>query len=88
MKLFHNIWEKWATAIVVVFLLAIGFSTAKADCTGCGEDGHQQCPIEGAEHSHDPEVVFAVCVFSDGTLIDHLQIHILQILLQVDVCVH
>ena len=52
MKLFHNIWEKWATAIVVVFLLAIGFSTAKAD-------------------AQKPEVVFAVCVFADGSLIDH-----------------
>ena len=71
MKLFHNVWEKWATAIVVVFLLAIGFSTAKADCTGCGDDGHQVCPVEGAEHDHKPEVVFAVCVFADGSLIDH-----------------
>ena len=44
---------------------------AQANCTGCGDDGHQQCPIEGADHKHDPEVVFAVCVFSDGHLIDH-----------------
>ena len=53
----------------VVFLL---FSTlAYANCTGCGKDGHEQCPIEGADHKHEPEVVFAVCVFSDGHLIDH-----------------
>lgn len=44
---------------------------AQADCTGCGDDGHQVCPIEGAEHAHPPEVVFAVCVFADGSLIDH-----------------
>ena len=69
MKLFHNIWEKWATAIVVVFLLSLGFSTAKADCTGCGDDGHQVCPVEG--DAQKPEVVFAVCVFADGSLIDH-----------------
>ncbi len=72
MKLFHNAWEKWAFIFCLMFLTAVGISYAKADCTGCGEDGHQQCPLEGAEHTHDkPEVVFAVCVFSDGTLIDH-----------------
>ena len=56
-----------------IILAAVLFGATKllADCTGCGKDGHEQCPIEGAEHSHDPEVVFAVCVFSDGTLIDH-----------------
>ena len=60
MKLFHNQFEKWAFLICLLFLLGIGFNYAKADCTGCGDDGHQQCPLEAGEHSHDPEVVFAV----------------------------
>ena len=56
-----------------IILAAVLFGATKllADCTGCGDDGHQQCPLEAGEHSHDPEVVFAVCVFSDGHLIDH-----------------
>jgi len=71
MKLFHNQFEKWAFIFCLLFLLGIGFNYAKADCTGCGEGGHEQCPIEEG-HTHDkPEVVFAVCVFSDGQLIDH-----------------
>jgi len=72
-------------------------SRAFASCTGCGEEGHEQC-VEGPNHSHatiqdhehieglwlkhkhettalqsliEPEVVFAVCVFADGTLVDH-----------------
>ena len=60
MKLFHNAWEKWAFIFCLMFLTAVGISYAKADCTGCGDDGHQQCPLEGAEHSHDPEVVFEI----------------------------
>ena len=72
MKFFHNSFEKWAFIFCLLFLLAIGIGYARADCTGCGKDGHEQCPLEGAEHTHDkPEVVFAVCVFADGTLIDH-----------------
>ena len=57
-------------------LLGAGFK-AQADCTGCGDDGHQVCPIE-KKHTHKtymkeehkessstPEdgVVFAVCIF-------------------------
>ena len=57
-------------------LLGAGFN-AQADCTGCGDDGHQVCPIE-KKHTHKtymkeehkessstPEdgVVFAVCIF-------------------------
>ena len=70
--------EKWAIGICLVFLLALGFKTAKADCTGCGDDGHQVCRIEEKhkqvtvmteEHktsSSKPEdgVVFAVCIFA------------------------
>ena len=60
---------------LLAILIAVGFHStrAKADCTGCGDDGHAVCPIEGADHSHapKPEVVFAVCVFADGSLIDH-----------------
>jgi len=68
-----------------LFLIAILFgifkhNTAKADCTGCGDDGHQVCPIE-KKHTHKtfmkeehktsestPEdgVVFAVCIFAVG----------------------
>ena len=64
--------------IVALFfiLLGAGFK-AQADCTGCGDDGHQVCPIE-KKHTHKtymkeehkessstPEdgVVFAVCIF-------------------------
>ena len=58
-------------------LLGAGFK-AQADCTGCGDDGHQVCPIE-EKHKHitvmteehktsssTPEdgVVFAVCIFA------------------------
>ena len=57
-------------------LLGAGFKV-QADCTGCGDDGHQVCPIE-KKHTHKtymkeehkessstPEdgVVFAVCIF-------------------------
>ena len=78
-------------------VLLVLMSRAFASCTGCGEEGHEQC-IEGHNHSHatvqdhdhieglwlkhkhettalqsliEPEVVFAVCVFADGTLVDH-----------------
>ena len=74
---FKNGDTKWLLKILgAIFAIAIIFGVflhnqAKADCTGCGDDGHQQCPLEAGEHAHDPEVVFAVCVFSDGTLIDH-----------------
>ena len=60
--------------LFLTILFSLFFSTlAYANCTGCGEDGHEQCPIETTEegaHSK-PEVVFAVCVFADGDLIDH-----------------
>lgn len=60
------------TSTIIAFFIICGlsiFSVAKADCTGCGDDGHQVCPVEA--DTPKPEVVFAVCVFSDGTLIDH-----------------
>jgi hypothetical protein len=58
---------------LVAIIIAVFFHSTRAgaDCTGCGDDGHAACPIEGAEHAHPPEVVFAVCVFADGSLIDH-----------------
>ena len=72
---FKNGDTKWlAGSLAGIFLIAIVFGVAKtafADCTGCGEDGHQQCPLDAKEHKHPPEVVFAVCVFADGSLIDH-----------------
>ena len=75
---FKNGDTKWLLKILgAIFLIAIVFGVvlnsqrAEADCTGCGEDGHQQCPLEAGEHAHPPEVVFAVCVFADGHLIDH-----------------
>ena len=49
-------------------LLMLFASMAWGNCTGCGEDGHQMCPIE---EQKEVEAVFAVCVFADGTLIDH-----------------
>ena len=77
---FRNGDTRWMLKILgALFLIAIVFGVvlhsqrANADCTGCGKDGHEQCPLEGEQHSHapKPEVVFAVCVFSDGHLIDH-----------------
>ena len=75
---FRNGDTKWLLKILGgLFLIAIVFGVvlhsqrANADCTGCGDDGHQICPVEG-DHTHEkPEVVFAVCVFADGSLIDH-----------------
>ena len=61
---------------LLFILLGAGFKV-QADCTGCGDDGHQVCPIE-KKHTHKtymkeehkessstPEdgVVFAVCIF-------------------------
>ena len=62
-----------------LILAAVLFGATKvlADCTGCGDDGHQVCPIEKKhkhvtymkeehkESSSEPEkgVVFAVCIF-------------------------
>ena len=75
---FRNGDTKWLAGILSgIFLIAFVFGIllhaqrANADCTGCGEDGHQQCPLDANEHKHPPEVVFAVCVFADGSLIDH-----------------
>ena len=57
---------------LLLFFYTLGYflfaSVAYANCTGCGEDGHQMCPIE---EEKEIEAVFAVCVFADGTLIDH-----------------
>ena len=64
--------------IVALFFMLLGAGLkAQADCTGCGDDGHQVCPVE-KKHTHKtymkeehktsdstPEdgVVFAVCIF-------------------------
>ena len=67
---------------VFIYFIALAFlsffaTKLLADCTGCGDDGHQVCPIEKkhkhvtimkeehAESSSEPEngVVFAVCIF-------------------------
>ena len=62
---------------IVLAALLFGATMVFADCTGCGDDGHQVCPIE-KKHKHvtvmkeehkasssEPEmgVVFAVCIF-------------------------
>ena len=62
---------------VVLATLLFGATMVFADCTGCGDAGHQVCPIE-KKHKHvtilkeehaasesEPEngVVFAVCIF-------------------------
>ena len=63
--------------LLLVFSFTLVYNHAKADCTGCGDDGHQVCPIEKKhkhvtymkeehkESSSEPEngVVFAVCIF-------------------------
>ena len=64
--------------VIVLFFILLGAGIkAQADCTGCGDDGHQVCPIEKKhkhvtymkeehkESSSEPEngVVFAVCIF-------------------------
>ena len=49
-------------------MLLLFASVSWANCTGCGDDGRQMCPVEDETNV---EVVFAVCVFADGTLIDH-----------------
>ena len=64
--------------LLFTIILLGGLSVAFADCTGCGDDGHQVCPIE-EKHKHitvmteehktsssTPEdgVVFAVCIFA------------------------
>ena len=70
--------ENYLLAFLLSFILFIGtISVVFADCTGCGDDGHQVCPIE-KKHKHvtvmkeehkgsssTPEmgVVFAVCIF-------------------------
>ena len=36
---------------VVLAILLFGATLAFADCTGCGDDGHQVCPIE-KKHKH------------------------------------
>ena len=64
--------------IVALFFILLGAGVKSyADCTGCGDDGHQVCPVE-KKHTHKtymkeehktsestPEdgVVFAVCSF-------------------------
>ena len=65
------------TYFIVLAALLFGATKLLADCTGCGDDGHQVCPIE-KKHKHvtimkeehknsssEPEngVVFAVCIF-------------------------
>ena len=65
-----------AFLFLVIITLGVSFK-AQADCTGCGDDGHQVCPVE-KKHTHKtfmkeehktsestPEdgIVFAVCIF-------------------------
>ena len=60
--------------LFLAVLFSLFFSTlAYANCNGCGEDDHTNSCHEEAGHTHDlkTEVVFAVCVFADGSLIDH-----------------
>ena len=69
---------RYILAGLLTFIIFLGgVSIVFADCTGCGDDGHQVCPIE-KKHTHktfmkeehktsesDPMsgVVFAVCIF-------------------------
>ena len=70
---------RFILAGLLTFIIFLGgVSIVFADCTGCGDDGHQVCPIEDKAHKHitvmteehktsssQPEdgVVFAVCIF-------------------------
>ena len=63
--------------LLLLFSYTLVYNHANADCTGCGDDGHQVCPIEKKhkhvtymkeehkESSSEPEngIVFAVCIF-------------------------
>ena len=53
---------------IIGLMLLLFASVSWANCTGCGDDGHKMCPIK---EQKEVEVVFAVCGFADGTLIDH-----------------
>jgi hypothetical protein len=55
---------KYITGLILLLFASVSW----ANCTGCGDDGHQICPVKKEMQT---EVVFAVCVFADGTLIDH-----------------
>ncbi len=80
---FRNGDTKWLAGILSgIFLIAFVFGIllysqrAEANCNGCGEDNHtNSCNLteeeQAAQEEHKSEVVFAVCVFADGTLIDH-----------------
>ena len=65
------------TSTIIAFFIICGlsiFSVAQANCNGCGEDDHSNtCNLTEEEQLEEAPVepVFAVCVFSDGTLIDH-----------------
>ena len=37
--------------LLTFIILLGGLSLAYGDCTGCGDDGHQVCPIE-KKHTH------------------------------------
>ena len=37
--------------LLCTIILLGALSIANADCTGCGDDGHQVCPIE-KKHKH------------------------------------
>ena len=88
--------EMGLLVFLLTFIATVSvWTSAKANCTGCGEEGHEQC-LPGDDHNHatiqehghmdgewldhkhieegdmsEPEVVFAVCVFADGHLVDH-----------------
>ena len=89
--------EMGLLVFLLTFIISVSaWTSANAACSGCGEEGHEQC-LPGDNHSHStvqehehiegewldhkhieegamskpPEVVFAVCVFADGHLVDH-----------------
>ena len=37
--------------LLIAFLFTLFSTIVYADCTGCGDDGHQVCPIE-KKHKH------------------------------------
>ena len=63
------------TSTIIAFFIICGLSVysiaqAKGTCDMTKEEEHT-CDMTHEEEPIEPEVVFAVCVFADGTLIDH-----------------
>ena len=45
---------KYVIGIMVLLYTLVFASVSMAACTGCGEEGHQQC-VEDPDHSHETD---------------------------------